>query len=45
MLLLNINKVPYMGNPMAPSHLTWSDLESQSQGQDFKILYLVQEPS
>ncbi len=27
MLLLNINRKPYMGSPMTPSHLTLSDLE------------------
>ncbi len=37
-----------MRSPMAPSHLTLSDLglESQTQGhQDFEALYLVKEPS
>ncbi len=35
-----------MASPMPPSHLTLSDLESQSQGiLDFKALYLVKEPS
>ncbi len=28
MLLLNINRKPYMGSPMTLSHLTLSDLES-----------------
>ncbi len=27
MLLLNITRKPYMGSPMAPSHMTLSDLE------------------
>ncbi len=36
MLPLNINGKPYMGSPMTPSHLTYNDLERQSQGhQDF----------
>ncbi len=35
-----------MGSPMAPSHLTLSDLKGHRQGhQDFKALYLVKEPS
>ncbi len=43
MLLLNINRKPYMKNPIALSHLT---LKGQSQGYpDFEALYLVKEPS
>ena len=36
------------GGPVAPSHMTLSDLEGQSQGhreQGLEALYLVQEPS
>ena len=45
MLLLNINGKPYMGTPMALSHLTLNDLKCQSQGHhDFEALYLVKEP-
>ncbi len=31
-LLLNIIRKPYMGSPIAPSHLPFSDLEDESQG-------------
>ncbi len=45
MLLLNINRKPYMGRPMAPSHLTLSDLErSKSRSPNFETLYLSKEP-
>ncbi len=41
MLLLNINRKPYMGSPMAPSHLS---LKSESQGHsDFETVYLAKE--
>ncbi len=44
-LLLNINRETYVGNPMALSNLTLSDIESQSQGhQTFETLYLAKEP-
>ncbi len=40
-LLLNLNRKPYMRSPMAPSHLTF-----KGQGyQDTEALYLVNEPS
>ncbi len=29
MLLLNTNRKPYMGNPMAPSDLTLNDLDRE----------------
>ncbi len=46
MLLLNINRKPYMASPMTLSHLTLNDLESQSQGHsDFEVLYLVKDQS
>ncbi len=47
MLLLNINRKPYMGSPIPPSHLTLSDLErsNSTRHQDFEALYLVKEPS
>ena len=44
MLLLKINRKPYMGGPMAASQLTLSDLDSQSQST-FKALYLINYPS
>ncbi len=37
MLVLNINRKPYMGSPMAISHLTLSDLEGQYQGHSHFI--------
>ncbi len=44
MLLININRNPYMGSPKTLSHLTLNDLEFQRQGHsDFKVLYLVKE--
>ncbi len=44
-LLLNTNAKSHMGNPTAPSHLTLSNLESQSHGHsDFESLYVVNEP-
>ncbi len=44
MLLLTINRKSCMGSPMAPSHLTLSDLEKSSQGhQNFAALCLVKE--
>ena len=46
MLLLNINRKPYMGGPMALSHLTVIELNGQTQGHpDFEALYLVNEPN
>ena len=45
MLILNMNRKPYMGNPVAPSHLTLSDLErSKSRLQIIEALRLVKEP-
>ncbi len=45
MLLLTINRKPYMASPMTPSLLTLRDLKGQNQGQsDFKVLYLIKEP-
>ncbi len=45
MLLLNINRKPYIGSPLAPPHLTLSDIQSKGQSQghrDFEsLLYLV----
>ena len=38
LLLLNINRKPYMGTPMVLSHLT---LKGQSHS-DFGVLYLVE---
>ena len=39
MLLLNINRKPCMGNPVALSHLTFSDLEmSKSRALIFQSL-------
>ncbi len=44
MLLLNINRKPYSGNTVAPSHWTLSDFKCESPGHsDFKVLYLVKE--
>ena len=35
-----------MGSPVAPSHLTLSDLERSKSGhQDLEALYLIMEPS
>ncbi len=46
MLLLNINRKAYMGNPMTPSHFTLSDLERPIQDQfDLEALYPVKEQS
>ncbi len=46
MLLLTINRKPYMESPMTPSLLTLSDLKGQTQGHsDFKASYFVNEPS
>ncbi len=51
MLLLDINRKPHMGSPMAASHLTLGDLERSNvnvkrQGHpDFEALYLAKEPS
>ncbi len=42
-LLLNTNREPYMGSPMAPLHLTLSDLE-KSWSFKFETLYLIREP-
>ncbi len=43
MLLFNINRKPYMGSPMTPSHFT---MKGQSQGHsNFEALYLVKEQS
>ncbi len=43
--VLNINRKPYMGSSMAPSHLNLSNLESQTQGPwNFEALHLVNEP-
>ncbi len=45
MLLLNTNRKPYMGSPMASSHLTLSvTFKGQIQvHSDLKALYLVKE--
>ncbi len=46
MLLLNINRKPYVGSPMASSDLILSELEGKIQGhQNFEALYLAKEPS
>ncbi len=45
MLLLNMNRKPYMGSPMEQSNLMLNDLEGSTPGnQYFKALYLVIEP-
>ncbi len=46
MLLLNIYGKPYMGNPMALSNLTLSDLEKSrsSRLSVVRDLYIVQMP-
>ncbi len=44
MLLLTINRKPYMASLMTPSFLTLSDLKGQGHA-DFKALYLVKELS
>ena len=40
MLLLRINRKPYVGSPMTPSHLTLGDLE-RSKVKVTKILMLI----
>ncbi len=37
MLVLNINRKPYIESPMALSHLTLSDLERQPQKVKLKV--------
>ena len=44
--LLNIDRKPYMGSPMAPSHYTLSDTERlSSRSLRFQIFYLVKKTS
>ncbi len=44
MLLLTIDRKPYMGSPMTPSIMIFNDLKGQSQGHlEFKALYLIKE--
>ncbi len=43
MLLVNINRKPYMGSPMAPSYLTLIDLETceRSKSRSLRFLSLI----
>ena len=44
MLLLNINRRPYMDDPMGPSDLTLGDIERPESSQsDNEVLCLIKE--